>query len=467
MNRRAPLLLATFALCSAPGCAALFGEDIPPPSPPPLRVIANLPFCARTWEDMPKGDAPPVEDFQALLGELVSAPEVEQMMSRLGKADVRRDDKQTRRSYPDRGLSLTFRRLPAGERLVSVELMGRHRPAKGYPGTLPAGLSFSQSIKDGEGAVLPPESVECGPYNGSCRYETSGMTVWGDGARCVDTVILRRPVADGQVRFDDVEIRSGVEKDGIHGVMVSFYLTLSAQLAGYDTPRTRVCLADGSGKKGGRKGGPPDKREELCEMVFSYPSAPEPERKSLFLSYAKLGLPAGPFTLRMKLESSMRPLKSAGSESALPDVTLKPEAESSFELTGEAPELSKVRIKVLRAEVTKDRRYDIAVRFIGTAGWERPDLFWCVRVLGGDPHCSSTAKDTYSASWSAASEPITVTSEDRFSLCLFDEDFPGSNEKLGCFDLTLESYLEKARSRQPLSSGAVTKLLLGPPIVSK
>ena len=178
----------------------------------------------------------------------------------------------------------------------------------------------------------------------------------------------------------------------------------------------------------------------------------------------------------------MIPYSLLGGREKKPILTLEPQGQSSLDFMGEAPALSKVRVKVLRAQVQKGKLYDDVktssiIAGVATGGatllfpvpdrWERPDLQWLVYAGGARAYKSPAIQDTYSAAWGGASSLFSLAPEDRFSICLEDEDFGASGEQLGCFDFTLQSYLDQVKSGKPLSGGDVEKLVLGPAVVKK
>jgi hypothetical protein len=477
------MVLVALAACGGAACTELYSarppEPAPAPAPPPPE---KQPKTCASWKATGAPDTPQAAELVALLGKLESSPEVEKLMIRLGMSEVKRVAGGAVHTYRERGLQLFLRTTPSGGKVISVKMLGRDQDAKGYAGKLPDELSFAQTRDEAKGMLGKPDRDYCG-YYGGCEYQSRGISFGEDLDHCLSWVELSRPLGEKQVRFEDVSLQENVGDSGVHGIVLGWFQTFPKP-KGYKTPIARLCLDDPEGKP--RKSprwarSPHESSDELCIMARADESQWTTEHVTAFIPYAMLDQAPGPFALKGRL-SAVLYRDSILSSDEPPRIELEPEGQRQIDFQATMLPLQRARVSVRRAEVEKGKLYDNVERSwvaaaIATGGvtaliplsdrWKRPDLQWTVYLGRAKAFRSAAFQDVYSASWGGSSGPLPLAPDDRFSICLEDEDLGDSAERIGCFDFTLESYLDQVKSGRPLARDAVKKLVLGPATVAK
>lgn len=118
-----------------------------------------------------------------------------------------------------------------------------------------------------------------------------------------------------------------------------------------------------------------------------------------------------------------------------------------------------VKLAVKRVEVVEK-----ATDGLGATRRGRPDLAWkAFFQLGlhkGKVHSSKTRDDSYVGTWERRSGPFPFSEGDKLTVTIIDRDVL-SHDLMGSFNFTLDELIGATRSAEPLSGGAVERLVLG------
>lgn len=475
-------IAAALALSLGTGCKVLI--DVPPldASPAPYRAPPPPePETCASWKPTGKLDTPSAAELRPLLGLATNSPEVEKVMRRLGPSEILRGQGRIGHVWRHRGVEMSFHQGLHGEKLDRINLLGRVDYHEGYAPKLPDELSFTLTKEEVDRSLGEPDTPFCDPYQ-ECLYQSRGLLVVHDRRKCLDWVALIPIVDQTKAHFENVAIQQNVKRGTSHGIAISFVLTAPVR-RGYPTVIATACIDDEKGQPRKLPAGARSKKradEPLCVSANDATSR-HPMRKEMFVPYAMLEQAAGPFLFKVRLEAALSSAPAYGytAPSQRQRVALEPVGTDHFELTVPMPEMRRARFSVRRAEVDKNVKLDdfdtakvVAAFVTGGASmlvpksYERPDLLWMVYAGGARIYKSPAIQDSYTAVWGTSSPPVLLAPDDEITICLEDEDVEDT-DRIACFQLTLDSYMAQVKSGKPLSQGAVTRLVLGPAVISK
>lgn len=170
-------------------------------------------------------------------------------------------------------------------------------------------------------------------------------------------------------------------------------------------------------------------------------------QKNLFLPYYALDLPAGRHSLVLRISAWVK--DTSVTEDSRP-IAVRGMLESAFQINKPQTRTFRLRLRELRVHATnaKGNYWDF-----GLFSSNEPDLQHRVvlrsKEHADNVHISSTVEDALSAAWPDFSEPLTISRNDKITLCIYDKDL-FFHDLIGAISYGLDEWLRIGAQNAPI-----------------